>query len=410
MNPEDPENPISGLLGDLLKVIGGGARGSAAPWLDAARALAQGVATDGEPETNADPIQRIKLEELARVVELHVERVTGLAVTAQRYRFLPVTRGQWAAKALDAWRPLFDGMVRTMGETPVGQLGGLVADEEIPEGLGALLGQFASTMGPIMLGLQIGSATGHLARQTLGQYPLLVPWPRTGELVVVPENVSAFAADWSLDEDSTLLWVCAHELTVQLVLDRPHIVPRLHELLEGAAAESIAAQQGIAERLTGAAGGPDSLQQLLSDPEALLADLLTPGTRAVSDRLSALLAALTGYIDHVTSAIAQAVTGAAGPLSEAWYRYRVADHRGRQAAAALFGFDTGRTQVDRGAAFVRGVIERAGDDALARLVTEAGALPTPAEVDAPGLWLERIDLPGDGRPAPDDGGPPEAAG
>jgi len=28
-------------------------------------------------------------------------------------------------------------------------------------------------------------------------------------------------------------------------------------------------------------------------------------------------------------------------------------------------------------------------------------LPTPAEVDAPGLWLERIDLPDDG--ATDDG-------
>ena len=107
-----------------------------------------------------------------------------------------------------------------------------------------------------MLGLQIGSAIGHLARQTLGQYALLVPWPQSGELLVVPENVSAFAEDWSLDQDSTVLWVCAHELTVQLLLDRPHIAARLHELLEGAAAESVAAQQGIAERLTGAAWGP----------------------------------------------------------------------------------------------------------------------------------------------------------
>ncbi len=58
-----------------------------------------------------------------------------------------------------------------------------------PTGSQALLGQFASTMGPIMLGLQFGSAAGHLARQALGQYALLVPWPKSSELLVVPENV-----------------------------------------------------------------------------------------------------------------------------------------------------------------------------------------------------------------------------
>jgi len=408
MNPDNPNDPISGLLGDLLKVIGGGAGGSAAPWLDAARALAQGVATDGSTEANVDPLQRIKLEELARVVELHVERATGLSIPAgTSYSFVPVTRGTWAHQALDAWRPLLEGMVRTLADAPGVPPGNPLGDEELPDGLGALLGQLASTMGPIMLGLQFGSAAGHLARQALGQYALIVPWPRSGELLVVPENITAFAADWSLDADSTRLWVCAHELTVQLVLDRPHIAKQLGELLQAAAAESVAAQQGIAERLTGAGGGPESLEQLMTDPEALLADLLTPGVRATSDRLNALMAALTGYVDHATKEIAQAITGSAGPLSEAWYRYRISDSRGRQAAAALFGFDVGRTEVDRGAAFVNGVVERAGEEGLARLLAGPRTLPTPAEVDAPGLWLERIDLPADPSEAP---GEPEPDG
>jgi len=92
MNPGDPDDPISGLLGDLLKVIGGGAHGTAAPWLDAARALAQGVAADGAAEANIDPLQRIKLEELARVVELHVEGTTGLSIgNGQSYSCLLYT-------------------------------------------------------------------------------------------------------------------------------------------------------------------------------------------------------------------------------------------------------------------------------------------------------------------------------
>ena len=46
----------------------------------------------------------------------------------------------------------------------------------------------------------------------------------------------------------------------------------------------------------------------------------------------------------------------------------------------------------RGAAFCAGVIERAGLDGLNRLWTDEAMVPTPSELEAPGLWLARIDL------------------
>ena len=58
----------------------------------------------------------------------------------------------------------------------------------------------------------------------------------------------------------------------------------------------------------------------------------------------------------------------------------------------LLGLSLTRAQVGRGVAFVEGVIERAGEDGLSRLWTSAQALPTPAEVDAPGLWLARLEV------------------
>jgi uncharacterized protein (DUF2342 family) len=61
--------------------------------------------------------------------------------------------------------------------------------------------------------------------------------------------------------------------------------------------------------------------------------------------------------------------------------------------ARLLGLSLGQDQVDRGHGFVAGVVERAGDEGLARLWSSARELPTPAELDAPGLWLARIDLP-----------------
>ena len=68
---------------------------------------------------------------------------------------------------------------------------------------------------------------------------------------------------------------------------------------------------------------------------------------------------------------------------------------------SLFGLDLDQAQVDRGRAFVAGVVERAGEEGLGRLWSPARNLPTPAEVDAPGLWLERIALPELDAPAGD---------
>jgi uncharacterized protein (DUF2342 family) len=56
----------------------------------------------------------------------------------------------------------------------------------------------------------------------------------------------------------------------------------------------------------------------------------------------------------------------------------------------MVGLDQGMAQVDRGATFISGVVDRAGEDGLHRLWESARTLPTPAEIDAPGLWLERI--------------------
>jgi uncharacterized protein (DUF2342 family) len=58
----------------------------------------------------------------------------------------------------------------------------------------------------------------------------------------------------------------------------------------------------------------------------------------------------------------------------------------------LLGLNLTQVQVQRGHDFAAGVVERAGSAGLNRLFERAGALPTPSELDAPGLWLARIDL------------------
>ncbi|MDA8310093.1 MAG: zinc-dependent metalloprotease [Actinomycetota bacterium] len=379
-------DPFQGLLQDLLKVIGG-APGSQQAWLEAARSLAHGVATDGEPETNPDPIVRIRFEELGRVAELHVAQATGLPFDRSPV-LVPVGPGTWALRALEAWAPTLGRMVEAQRAAPAPP----VPFEDASD-VEALLARFASTLGPVLIGMQFGSAAGHLARRALGQYALPLPWPTSAEVLVVPDNVHRFAEEWSLPEDETRLWVCLQELTAHAVLGRPHVAARIGSLVDALALDVVATHQGLAERLGSQAGDPEALQRILSDPEALLADLLTPGQRRTSEDLVALTTVVASYVDHVTRELGAALVGSAGPLGEAWYRYRVAESASEQAAGALFGLDLTRRQVDRGAAFVRGVIERAGPESLQRLWDDPRHLPTPAEVDAPGLWLERISLP-----------------
>ncbi len=389
----DPDNPMGGLLGDLLKVIGSGP-GAGDNWFEAARTLAFGVATDGGEDENPDPLVRIAFEELARVAELHVADATGIASSSGGVSFEAVGPGQWSFRALEAYRPILRSMVEAQqqGAAAVPSMDLSELDRDTPAGLSGLLGQFALTLGPVFLGMQFGSAAGHLARRAFGQYALPLPWPESTTLLLVPGNVARFADDWSLPLQEVRLWVCVRELTMHAVLTRPGVRASLSTLLSDASAHAAAAQRSIVERLGDGLGDPAALEEALGDPDALLSDLISPEQRSISSALTAQTTAIGAYVDHVTAGIAETLTSSPAALREAWYRYRIEEGKGEQAFAGLFGLDVGQEEVDRGRAFVTGVVERAGEDALARLWGDELDLPTPAEVDAPGLWLARIGL------------------
>jgi putative hydrolase len=394
-------DPMQSWVNDLLKMLGGAGGGGA--WLEIARSMAYSVATDGEPEANPDPLERMRLEELARVAELHVSQVTGLTTAAggRAAAFTAVGRGVWAQRAVAAYQPWVEQLAASLeAGAPAGGDAVLPDLPDFPDlgggGVEELMGRIAGAAGPLIVGSQFGSAIGHLARRALGQYALPLSWP-DGDLLVVPQNVTAFIDDWSLPQDNADLWVCVHELTSHAVLTLPHVRAAIARQLDSLVSETAGMQRSLLDRLAGQAGDPESLQHLMEDPESLLADLMVPDRHNTSDRLTALTTAVGGYVDHVTAQVVTALTGSTGTVSEAWYRYRVAEDAPEQAAGALLGLDVGREQVDRGAAFVAGVCERAGDDGLARLWESEHTLPTPAEVDAPGLWLERISLPELGR-------------
>jgi uncharacterized protein (DUF2342 family) len=138
-----------------------------------------------------------------------------------------------------------------------------------------------------------------------------------------------------------------------------------------------------------------AISQLLSDPANYVVGARSGELDRIRGELDAITAAISGYAEHVTGIIAERVIGNHGPIAEAMRRRRVSRGDGEKVAEALFGLSLDQAQVDRGGRFVEGVIERDGEVQLTRMWSDPRWLPTPAEVDAPGLWLARIELPED---------------
>jgi putative hydrolase len=403
-----------------------------------ARMFAHNVAAGGS-EANVEPTERIRLEELARVAELHVSEVSGLSITpgGAAIEILAVGPGSWAWHTVEDWQFLLTAMTAgaSGAEVPRGEIrpgatdqqpGGEISDrfgrpdrgldplgepgagggfgsEDLGSDLSVgdfgpdeedLLNKVMATMGPMLSAMQLGSAVGHLARTTMGSYELPIPRTDASRLLLVPANIARFAGDWGLALDEVRLWVCVRELTLHAVVTRPHVAERMRSLLEEFMSGAARDTGGIAGLLGGIdPSDPESIQRLLmDDPEALLGVDLSPERARIARELAALTAAMAGYVEYVLDKAGSRLLGDRTVLAEAWRRNQVEGRAAMSSTEAFLGLDVSSAQVDRGSEFVNGVVERSGPEGLARLWESAATLPTPPEVDAPGLWLERLKL------------------
>ncbi len=103
---------------------------------------------------------------------------------------------------------------------------------------------------------------------------------------------------------------------------------------------------------------------------------------------------IEGHADVVSEQIAEQLIPDAARIHEALRRHHVERGEAGRFVEGMLGVELDRSHYERGQAFCTGVVERAGMAGLNRLWSDPELLPTPNELDAPGLWLARIDLPG----------------
>jgi len=378
----------SGPLGDLLRDLARLLTAQGPLNWEVARQLAIWTATQGAAEPNPDPLARMRTEELLRVADMYVAEATGMPTSRRGWLALRcTTRAEWASTTLAAWKDLLTRLASSLspGVGPAGAPDGNPMDQ--------LLGNLPQVIGPLLLGAQAGSMVGHLAQRAIGQYDLPMPAPASDELMAVPTAVDSFAAEWGLAPDDVRMYVCLRDVAFHAVLSRPHVAAVLQEHLSAYASAFQVPMDAIEQRLSGL--DPTDLmsfQQSLGDPEALLGDIQTDEQRRLLVPARAFLTALSGYTDFILDKVGQRLVGAYPLVSEAFRRRRLEDGPGQRVLGKLLGIEVDQAMVDKGHSFVAGVLERAGEEGLARLWEAASTLPTPAEVDAPGLWLARLEL------------------
>ena len=391
-NEVDPlgENPFANmpLFGDLSRALSGQ---GPLNW-DAARQFALLSASGGGlvpgagapvASPNIDPSVRITYTELAAIAARHVGDVMGHEVPSTEPSV--ATPEQWAQQTLEAYRPLFVDMATSLGTTD---------DPADDDPMAQMMAGLSKMMAPAMMGMAVGSMVGNLAKRAFGVYDLPIP-RSTPALVLVPPTIDAFAADWQIPLDEMRLWVLAHELAGATLFSVDHVADHLRGLVQRHVGAFRPDPSAVTDKLGGMNVDPEdpfaAMQQAFGDPEVLLGAVRSPEQAALEPDLDAAVALTIGVIDWVVDAVAVRIIGGnALQIAEAVRRRRAESSPDDLFVERLLGIRLGAEQTARGKGFAQGVVDRAGEDGLSLLFADPAAVPTPNEIDAPGLWLARV--------------------
>jgi putative hydrolase len=363
--------------------------------MELARSTAKGMATiDLEsgtqtPELPIDPADADAFDGVVRAVQHAVAEATGLSA-ALTVPMRCVDRATWANITLEGLEQVFGALANAFQ-----QITGPSAPIGEQQGPDALFGMVMQSLVPLLLGGWAGSMIGLLSHHALGQYDLPLPLSTPPELLFVVSNVDGFATEWALPLDELRYALALREV----VHGAQRTVPWIRERLTRLSSEYVGAYEIRAEAFDIKLEGldptdPAAMQGLehLSDPGALLGAMQSERQKPMLEELQRFASVLEGYTDVVVANLGEKMVTTHARVDEALRRHRLKRGDATGFVDRLLGLELDRAHYERGAAFCRGVVERAGFDGLNRLWASEAMAPTPAELDAPGLWLARIDL------------------
>jgi putative hydrolase len=346
-----------------------------------------------KPDLPVSPEAASAYDDVVRAVQLSVAEATSmsaaLAVPART-----VDRAQWADATLTGLEPVLAALASGLSRGHASPAG----DEPRTVTPDAFLGMLMPNLAPMILGWWSGAMIGALSHHALGQYDLPLPLAGKPTMLFVAHNVEDFAREWSLPIDELRYALVLREVVHGAQRAEPWIRDRLVRLaetyVEAYEVRPEAIEDFFADLDFGNPAAFEGLEQF-SDPQLLLGAMQSDRQRPLLEEIQRFVAVLEGYTDVVVSTLGARMVASHAQIDEALRRHRLERGSAATSVDRLLGLELDRGHYDSGLAFCRGVVERSDGslEALNRLWTREEMLPTPSELDAPGLWLARIELP-----------------
>ena len=342
-------------------------------WSLARRIAALAGASEGDASVGVD------VAAAARRLEPEVARYTGLDPAGNAPPAELVDRAGWADANLTTFSHLLEPIADRMSER---------------------LGRAGPIAGPLRLGAgatiaaEAGLVVGYMSQRVLGQFELSLIQPEAPtRLLFVGPNLRKASADLDADSEAFIDWIVLHELTHVVQFTG---VPWLRDHLGGllrAYLDSVDVQI-----LAGAAGGlptMPNIQELVDRfrEGGLMALIQTREQRELMDQLQPVMAVIEGYSEHVMDALGADLVPGYEKLRDAMDRRRKSRSAPERLLQKLLGLDMKMRQYEQGKKFCDAVVDQVGISGLNVVWRAPDDMPTPAELDDPGAWVARTQVP-----------------
>ena len=321
------------------------------------------------------------LDALAADAETRVALYTGLTPTRPLPRPEGIGRREWVSANVAAMRRLLDPVLDRASERLVP---------------GSPLAPAVSLAVSVVVTTEVGVVLGYLAQRVLGQYELVLldetPAGHPPRLLFVLPNLGAAVRSLQAPEDEFLTWVTLHEVTHAVQFAgvpwlQGHVAGLMRELMRSAELRMDTPRRlrvptrAEIRRISAAVRRGD-----------MVGIFASPAERETLDRVQSVMAVIEGHAEHVMDAVAPDLLPSLPRLRAALDRRRSTQTGLSRLLGKLLGLELKMRQYEQGKFFCDAIVAAAGTEALVRVFSSPGSLPTLDELAAPDRWVTRMEL------------------
>lgn len=350
-----------------------------------ARQVAVATATQGLADPTPSPEAARVYSETVQLADEYLAGYTRLQAD-EPSRSSILGRGEWVTSTLGSWRWLLERLARRFGDLLAAE-----SPEEPSQAAGGQMQSMLGNIGPLLMGIQVGTMVGRLATTTLARYDLPIPREDEGNLFFIDQNAQTVANDYQLDADSLRRWLALQHSARHLVARSvPWLLRYLRNLLLEIV-DSIEIDMGGIERRIAElqTRGPEALQGSLG-AEDLIPIVDTERRRKADDRLLAFVALWEGYARHAAAQVGATIVDDDARISESMARRALDPNEGEAMMTGVLGLTIDRALQGAGQTFCAAVARLHGPTTLNRVWEAPDNLPTLQEIRDPFAWMERV--------------------